>query len=300
MNKLSLILSISLLLMVVGGCKNGENTGEVVTDQNQQTTNQQQTQNFSNPIEEGKKSSPPALTVSTNPDQRYSQIPRGSSIPNRNPFATIIPPVVVDGGENGAIAISPLETGNGKGTKVNATTSGGKGTPITSSGRETPITSRGAGKTVTQGVKLIEPQVTSQALNQTPTPQQTIPDNILPPPELIPEISGIVPTNPSGQIRTSGSIPQKRPDFTLKPIPKPEPDQAREVIVSGILEINGEQHAIVKAPGEVHSRYVKTGDLLSNGQVLVKRISADQNNPHVILEQLGQEVFLVAGAKNAE
>jgi hypothetical protein len=304
MNKSSLILPISLLLMVVSGCKDSpENTGEAI-DPNQTNNGEQQVQDFSDPTEQGTTPPPPALTVSTNPDQRYTQITKGSSVPNRNPFATIIAPVTVDEPQNGAINVSPLPTGNldinGNRGTANGLTSGTPGTRTTSQRTTSPT---GTTTPVSKKVQPTKPEVTSIALNQTPTTKQSIPSSIPipPPPALTPELPpGTIPTNPTGEIRTSGSVPQRKPDFTLAPIPKPEPDQARAVAVTGILDINGEKHAIVKAPGEAHSRYVRTGDRLANGQVLVKRIITDKNNSYVVLEQLGQEVPLVAGTTGVE
>ncbi len=72
----------------------------------------------------------------------------------------------------------------------------------------------------------------------------------------------------------------------------PEPNLARLVEVSGILDVDGaEPRAIVKAPNEPTSRYVSPGERLSDGLILVKRIEmSGPGGPVVVLEQFGIEV----------
>ncbi|PSB11556.1 hypothetical protein C7B62_05340 [Pleurocapsa sp. CCALA 161] len=76
------------------------------------------------------------------------------------------------------------------------------------------------------------------------------------------------------------------------PEPQPiEPTLANNVVVSGLYKANGRTRLIVKAPEEQSSRYVEVGQYLSNGQVLVKRVTQNGfSNPTVILEQSGREV----------
>lgn len=62
-------------------------------------------------------------------------------------------------------------------------------------------------------------------------------------------------------------------------------------MVSGVVVVGNEPQAIVQAPNEATSRYVRAGQRLSNGQVLVKRIEMGEGSePIVILEQNGVEV----------
>jgi hypothetical protein len=78
----------------------------------------------------------------------------------------------------------------------------------------------------------------------------------------------------------------------------PSTTLANGVEVSGIVTVNGVTQAIVKAPNEDTSRYVRVGQRLANGQVLVKRIDAFAgSDPVVILEQNGVEVARVVGDK---
>ncbi len=78
---------------------------------------------------------------------------------------------------------------------------------------------------------------------------------------------------------------------TIPELPKlPEPTQARGVEVTGVVEVGGVPMAIVKVPNEP-ARYVREGQRIANGQVLVKRIETNRGpNPVVILEQYGVEV----------
>lgn len=72
---------------------------------------------------------------------------------------------------------------------------------------------------------------------------------------------------------------------------KPEPDLARQVVISGLIDFDGRPQLIVKAPDEPFSRYVEPGQYLSNGRILVKEVRMSPNStPIVILEQSGMRV----------
>ncbi|HEY9604888.1 MAG TPA: hypothetical protein V6C85_25015 [Allocoleopsis sp.] len=93
---------------------------------------------------------------------------------------------------------------------------------------------------------------------------------------------GILPV-PSGPIATAPRLIPQLPQL-------PEPTLAKSIEVTGVVDVGGQPNAIVKVPNEP-SRYVRVGQRLSNGQVLVKRIEMNQGpNPVVILEQYGVEV----------
>jgi hypothetical protein len=93
------------------------------------------------------------------------------------------------------------------------------------------------------------------------------------------------------------SPPLPGPNFIPR-LPKlPEPTLAKGIEVTGVVEVGGVPRAIVKVPNEP-SRYVREGERLSNGQVLVKRIEMNRGStPVVILEQYGQEVARGVGEK---
>lgn len=83
---------------------------------------------------------------------------------------------------------------------------------------------------------------------------------------------------------------------TLPPLPDPAV-VASQVQIFGIAEMNGTVYAIVQAPNEPTSRYVREGDRLSNGAVLVKRIETrPSSEPLVVLEERGTEIALPVGA----
>ncbi|MGK7955174.1 MAG: hypothetical protein AB4063_07920 [Crocosphaera sp.] len=70
----------------------------------------------------------------------------------------------------------------------------------------------------------------------------------------------------------------------------PIPNEARGVVVSGVMQLNGTPVAIVKAPNETVARQVRVGASLSNGQVKVKAINVNSQKPYVVLEQYGLEI----------
>lgn len=81
---------------------------------------------------------------------------------------------------------------------------------------------------------------------------------------------------------------------TLPPLP--QPNLAQAVQVTGVVQVGEETQIIVKAPEEETSRYVRVGQRLSNGQVLIKRVEANQGSePIVVLEQNGIEVPKIVG-----
>ncbi len=80
-----------------------------------------------------------------------------------------------------------------------------------------------------------------------------------------------------------------------------EPTLAQNVVISGLIEVDGRPKLIVEAPEESSSRYVEVGQYLSNGQILVKRIEMHHfPTPLVILEQSGIEIAKAIGEKTEE
>jgi len=101
----------------------------------------------------------------------------------------------------------------------------------------------------------------------------------------------------------------KRPSQWIDPNPPPPPqipvvppppstDLATGTEVSGVVKVGNETQVIVRVPNEPTSRYVKVGQRLSNGQVLVKRVDVKPGaEPIVILEENGVEVAKGVGEK---
>ncbi|NUN64748.1 hypothetical protein HCU40_08285 [Pseudanabaena biceps] len=81
----------------------------------------------------------------------------------------------------------------------------------------------------------------------------------------------------------------------LPPVP-PDTRAAEGTAITGTIEISGTIYAILKAADEPSSRYVKAGQLISNGKVLVKRIDTNAEPPIVVLQQNGVEVLRPVGA----
>lgn len=69
----------------------------------------------------------------------------------------------------------------------------------------------------------------------------------------------------------------------------PQPTTARAVRVSGVINVGGAPYAIVQAPNEVE-RYVRQGEPIAGGSVVVKRIDTGSLEPRVILVENGIEV----------
>ncbi len=84
----------------------------------------------------------------------------------------------------------------------------------------------------------------------------------------------------------------------ISPLPDlPQPELALAVEVSGVVQVGSTVHAIIKAPEEASSRYVRVGQRLSNGRILVKRIEMREGaEPIVVLEQNGIEVARPVGS----
>lgn len=117
----------------------------------------------------------------------------------------------------------------------------------------------------------------------TAAPQVTARPSVAQPGSLAP-IPNLVPNNP----------------IAAAPLP-PQPTLAQAVKVTGVVQIGNTLHAIVSAPNEPSSRYVRAGQRLSNGQVLVKRIEINRGSePIVVLEENGVEVQTAVGSGGSE
>ena len=95
--------------------------------------------------------------------------------------------------------------------------------------------------------------------------------------------------------------PSNRRSAPAKPIapPPPQPELAKAVKVTGVVQVGSTLYAIVNAPNEPSSRYVQAGQSLSNGQVRVRRIETNGAEPKVVLEQFGIEVVRAVGEGGA-
>ncbi len=115
------------------------------------------------------------------------------------------------------------------------------------------------------------------------------------PPTLPPLVARGVPGLPELPV---GIGPEKLPPPPPPPVPPPPPstDLAQGTEVTGVIRAGGQVQIIVKAPNEATSRYVKVGDRIALGEVLVKEVqNLDSADPIVILEQNGIEVSKALG-----
>lgn len=97
------------------------------------------------------------------------------------------------------------------------------------------------------------------------------------------------------------TAPLPPPNLTVPPainIPIAPPSLtalAEAIEVTGAVQVQNQWLVIVKEPDST-SRYVKAGDSLANGQVLVKRVIAGPGtDPVVVLQQNGKEVMKTMG-----
>lgn len=85
-------------------------------------------------------------------------------------------------------------------------------------------------------------------------------------------------------------------NIIASPPPPPDTKAAESTKVTGTVEISGTIYAIISAFDEPTSRYVRAGQMISNGKVLVKRIDTNAEPPIVVLQQNGVEVLRPVGA----
>lgn len=84
-----------------------------------------------------------------------------------------------------------------------------------------------------------------------------------------------------------------RPNVVVLP---PDTKAAEGTKITGTVEVSGTIYAIIDAFGEPTARYVRAGQMISNGKVLVKRIDTNAEPPIVVLQQNGVEVLRPVGA----
>lgn len=261
MQKNSLIACVGALSVLVGGCASEQSSNPPVSP------SPVAAQPFSKPLvseKAGEKKNLstnriPGLVQSTDPDERARQVQAGINVKkNQNDPFASLAPLIT--------FKTPAGT---SGTPNTGDTSGGNGPSGSGVGERTaslPQPSNAPQSAVSR-------RLTSRS--SAPPTQRPISRSSTP----------SVPFTPS------------TPTITALP-PLPEPTLARGVEVSGVVVVGGVAEAIVKAPNEATSRYVRAGQRLSNGQILVKRIEVNGgSDPVVILEQNGIEVSRAVGDK---
>ncbi|NJR48485.1 MAG: hypothetical protein HC780_01930 [Leptolyngbyaceae cyanobacterium CSU_1_3] len=271
MRKSSLILCAGLLVLWVGGCASQEEATTPTESPSPSVAAQSPTatQSFAKPLVSEKngnqkvavtKNRVPGLVQATDPEERARQVQAGINVKKSQ--------------TDPFASLPPLVTFR--------TPAGNAGIPTPAAG----TTAGGAGGTQTARLPQIPsfPQPPQQASSSPRRAAQS------------PQRGGSNPGSAAGA--PIAPLKPTPPAIAALP-PLPEPTLAKAVEVSGVIVVGGVAEAIVKAPNESTSRYVRAGQRLSNGQVLVKRIEVNAgSDPLVILEQNGVEVSRGVGEKS--
>lgn len=99
----------------------------------------------------------------------------------------------------------------------------------------------------------------------------------------------------------SAATPRFAPEPTPVPQvpqtpPPPTADTAEAIEVSGVLQIGNEIQVILRVPNAVNSQYVRLGQNVAGGRVVVRRVeNLATGSPVVILEENGIEVARAVG-----
>ncbi len=300
MRKVSLIGLVSVLTVFLGGCPVGDNTQEAtaptpapVASPPVRPKPSPTAAPFSNPVtprQPGKSPAVAGLIQSLPAGAR--KIPQGRS----DPFAVVpVQPQVTVSPNEGAgdtTAVRPVpvipplppQRANG-GTGGNAGATGNRPAP-----RRNVLPPRRPVSRLSRGATAAKPRPTSPA-NRGATaakPRPTSPAN-----------RGAIAAKPRPTSLPTPSAGLTPPRFIPQLPPLPDPTLAKSVAVTGVIDVGGVPNAIVQVPNEP-SRYVREGQRISNGQVLVKRIEVNRGpTPVVILEQFGVEVARQVGDQPA-
>lgn len=122
-----------------------------------------------------------------------------------------------------------------------------------------------------QAVRKLPVRVAPQTIARSPNPPSLRPIAALPP------------------------LPIGRTPMTIAPISRTS--LADAVQITGVVQISGKAVAIIQSPQEGTARYVKPGDYIANGSVLLKRIIISKNGePTIVLQQNGVEVMKSVGS----
>lgn len=291
MRQVSLIALFSVFTLLLGSCQIGNGDEDVAVNSVEPSPTASQTPTeaaptatstapFNDPVTPERPENPVAVpdllqTMSSDIVAQQAQKDSGRS----DPFAAVpvkpvvtIPPEAARGSRNNAqpVAVLPQRARPQQLTKPQQNqSSAGAGSNTTSSANRSSSNNQASGNK--KGSASTPSSSTSKKKDGADTPS-----------------SASTPT-PEDKI----AVAPFSPDLPTLP----EPDQAKAVEVTGVIQVNGVTNAIVKVPNEP-ARYVKPGQRLSNGQVLVKRIEMSGGPvPIVILEQYGVEIARRVGDK---
>ncbi|MGF1535660.1 MAG: hypothetical protein ACFB4J_04095 [Elainellaceae cyanobacterium] len=219
------------------------------------------------------------------------------------------PTVEIGNGEAGTAqgegTLGETTQGDGEGTLGETTSAEGESTAIASA--STPSAAEDSAPVGTVPLDLItstNPDTRAQQVQRDrPDPFSLLPSApTVEVPETTTQPATTQPASTSPSTAEAGESSQPEAGASSSPsagdgaagpvVPLPPPTTlARAVEITGVVQIGAVPYAIVRAPNEPTSRYVRAGQSLSNGAVLVKRIDSFAGlEPVVVLEQNGVEV----------
>lgn len=222
----------------------------------------------------------PGLIQSTNPQERGRQVETEiRTNQGNNPFAPLpLAPIA------GSLNTSGQPTGTAQPARgvsspsvpnIQGSPLGVNLPPVVAPPRTSQVGSSSPGRGQTRSTPSRAPQTGS-------TPRA---------PQSNPLSPGVASNGGSVAARPTPAVPLTLP-------PRPSTDAANSVEVTGVILVGSVPHAIVFAPGDGTSRYVSSGQRISGGRVLVKRIDVGNgSDPVVILEENGVEVSRTVGEK---
>ncbi|MEN9281063.1 MAG: hypothetical protein Q6I77_09635, partial [Gloeomargarita sp. DG_1_4_bins_134] len=103
------------------------------------------------------------------------------------------------------------------------------------------------------------------------------------------------PPGPLPQVQNAPLPPYDPGSSTLADFPGRGADIANMIMVHGVVQVGNQVQAIIKTPNEASARYVRAGQRLEGGLVLVKRIETRGLQPVVVFEQDGTQVARAVG-----
>ncbi len=307
MKKTPLLLSSVLLLSLFGCAGGGSQTGESPTPTPPKETVSKETGvERAQAPEKQSLPTPSALIPSTPPDRRLQQITKGRG----DPFAPLTPPRIgAQSNPPTPIAKPPMPSNAGGGRPLIASIQEPSRaslkdylrrslvpspTPLEDNRRtysprpnnrniaRIPTGATGLGKTtptrnLDKGGTVARANTAKTSPRSGATPVKTLP----PPPP--PSTTNLTPPA-SGQASTPPTVP----------VAPPEPVLAKQVVVTGVLDYNGEKVAFVSIPWDSSVRRLRVGDVLvaptGDGKVTVKDIRFLEGTKIALTEE-GQTVM---------
>jgi len=168
---------------------------------------------------------------------------------------------------------------------IQTTNSQARLSQISTSGRRDPFAAVLPASIQLPPQKVAQPSAT-QTVKQAPI-RQTAPQPIAQSPLPLTPIVALPP------------LPMSQAPVSIAP-PISQTSLADAVQITGVVQIGGRAIAIIQSPEEGTARYVKPGDSVANGRVLLKRIIMSKNGePTIVLQENGVEVIKSVGSSGA-